>query len=532
MLIFGLAKQSGNGIDTRLVLQHRRSPIRTLCHGLPMRANPKSNFQVAGDAPLQVAHGLLALHRGHDELLLANNIELRPLYVKEWRRYILEFLKAAGELQTYAKIIAAYPHEAKLMDVMLDYGIIVPHKDGKRILPPGKALGESPSGKKMRMSLYLLLSQSCNMACVYCLDGRKSYQTNRNLKMGREVAFRSVERCLEEVAEGGLLEVLFFGGEPLLNWPLAKEVILHCEKLLGEEHKGKRRLYHFTSNLSFLPNDLIEWARKYDISFLCDIDGPPEIHNRCRPFRNGGGTHEATTRTIQQMCRAGLKIDLRATITSVNQDHLPETAQHHKDLGGYSSGFVPVVPVNSDESILPEELLPSPEKVIGGMTDVYRSKVWKTGELVPFNQYASRFRPGCPTVVGCGAACGIVPAVCANGDVYPCIYLVGIRRFHLGNIMNADYPKRELLERLYDELHVDHLEDCRQCSWRYICGGSCPLGRLTVSNNPLASAGVKTYCRKIRCDFSKSVLELLLWEKADETVSGCHEDPVPEPRCA
>ena len=80
----------------------------------------------ATDTPLKIADGLLVLERGRDELLLCNNIEPRPLYIKEGRRYVMEFLKAANNLGTYHRIVTAYPHEAQLLDVMLDYGIITP----------------------------------------------------------------------------------------------------------------------------------------------------------------------------------------------------------------------------------------------------------------------------------------------------------------------------------------------------------------------------------------------------------------------
>ena len=78
---------------------------------------------------------------------------------------------------------------------------------------------------------------------------------------------------------------MFFGGEPLSNWPLVKEIILHTEDL-KKKHEGKLVKYHVTANLSLLPADLIEWAKKYNVTFLCDVDGPPEIHDRCRPFKN------------------------------------------------------------------------------------------------------------------------------------------------------------------------------------------------------------------------------------------------------
>ena len=464
---------------------------------------------------LKITEHLLMLERGKDELLLADYLDLRPLYIRKGGKYIASFLKAVSALESHEKIADLYLHEIDLLNMLLDHGIIVPHG-----LPKADERSESlPEGlcfdHRRCMSLYLLVSQSCNMGCVYCLNGTKTYQPDKDLRMGKEVAFRSVERCLDTIIPGGCLEVIFFGGEPLLNWPLAKEIIVYCENSLKERHPEKQIKYHLTSNLSFIPPDLIEWATKYNITFLCDVDGPEPVHDICRPFKDARPSHETITRNIRRLVAAGLKVDLRATITSLNQDHLLEITKHHKAIGGKSSAFVPVNPVNSDEDILAERLLPSPQKIIKGMTDAYRAKVWKVGELYPFNQYAPRLVSGARTILGCGAPHGSTVIVDVNGDVYPCIYLVGIRRFHMGNIMNESYPNRSLLRWMCDHLHVDHMEDCRSCPWRYVCGGGCPLGRLTVLNNPMATEHVRAYWKRISCEYTKKIMELVLWDRAE-----------------
>jgi uncharacterized protein len=476
---------------------------------------------------LKIADDLILLERGRDELLLANGLVRRPLYMNIGRRYIRRFLKVVGELGSQDAILHAYPREAGLLKVLLGHGIAVPRGTEK----PGNAPGPRGSDKKMNMSLYLLLSQSCNMGCTYCLDGKNSYQTGRRLKMSAETARLSSDRSFDKLAEGGGLDIVFFGGEPFLNWPLAKAAILHCERLLAGKHAGKKRRYLVTSNLTFLPTDLIEWAKKYGLSFLCDIDGPPVIHDRCRPFLNGEGSYEATVKNIRLLRGAGLRVELRATVTAVNQDYLVQTAALHKALGGQSSAFVPVNPVNSDGKFLPESLLPDPEKVIRGVTEIFESGLWKTGELYPFNQYLSRFKPGLVTVVGCGAAYGNIPVVSANGDLYPCVYLVGNKSYHLGNVKNGGIAEEGVLERLQQELNVDRLEDCQVCSWRYLCSGGCPAIRLTLDKNPAASGVVKAYGKKMRCDLTRSLLELLLWRKAEESASGALEDPVGVAQC-
>lgn len=474
---------------------------------------------------LGLARDIIVLERGREELLLLNSFESRPLYIQRGRRYIKRFLDGIRELGSAEAINRAFPADSELLNLLIEHRIVVSSKELKeRAEEPDISFDKKSREDKRGMSLYLLLSQSCNLGCIYCLNGIKTYGKDMNLKMKEEVAYKSVECCLESLSPGSRLEIVFFGGEPLMNWPLAKKIITYCQENLADKCKDKDIRYHLTSNLTILPSDLIEWAKRYDITFLCDIDGPEEIHNLCRPYRSGEGSHAHIVRNIERLTKAGLKVALRATITNRNHDCLPEVAKHHRELGGSGSAFVPVNPVNSDEDILSAKMLPSIRKMTNGLAEVFRSKIWKTRDLFPFNVYEPNLCGGGRSVTGCGAPFGNTPVVDVNGDVYPCIYLVGIKRFYLGNVMNGNYPDMRVLDWMLDFLHVDKAPECRQCSWRYICGGGCPVGKLTVFDNPLASRRTLNYCNGIRCESTKKVIELLLWDLATEAGSSVERE--------
>ncbi|MCJ7596631.1 MAG: SPASM domain-containing protein [Desulfobacterales bacterium] len=466
---------------------------------------------------IKVTENLVILERGEEELLLGNSFDLQPLYIKKGRGHIKRILESVQGLGTLKKIEEAFPEDVPLLNLLRDHRILVDAESetGGHAEPDMSFLKASKKDRS-GMSLYLLLTQSCNLECIYCLNGIKTYKAENNLKMTEEIAYTSVEKCLKSLNSNGRLEIAFFGGEPLLNWPLAKKVITYCEETLKEKHRDKEILYHITSNLTFLPSDLIEWAKRYNITFLCDVDGPEKIHDQCRPYKDGKPSHTAITANIRRLIDAGLKVSLRATVTSINQHHMMETASHHKDLGGRGSAFVPVNPVTSDEDLLLDDLLPAPEVLIKGLVEIYKSKIWESTHLFPFSVYSSKIQPGSKIVMGCGAPYGNTPVVDVHGDVYPCIYLVGIKRFFLGNVLDDDYPNEKVLDWMMDLLHVDNLEDCRRCPWRYLCGGGCPVGRLIILDNPGVTPKVETYCGKISCEYTKKILELLFWELATE----------------
>lgn len=218
-------------------------------------------------------------------------------------------------------------------------------------------------------------------------------------------------------------------------------------------------------------------------------------------------------RNIARLRKEGIEVALRVTVTSYNVDYMVNVARHHQELDGAGCAFVALNPVNSDKEIIPIELLPDPDKFVNGLVQVYEQGLWNMKNLYPLNEYAGRIKPGGKMQWGCGAPFGNTPVIDEKGDVYACIWLVGIKDFYLGNIFEG-YPDESLVAKMVWDLHVDNIEECKDCPWKYLCGGGCPVKRLTVDNNPNATAGVKAYCHNVTCKTTKALAEIVLWEMA------------------
>lgn len=467
--------------------------------------------------PWKITDNLILLERDSDELLLVNAYECRPLFVRRGREYVKAFLHAAERSGDRKSILRDFPEDAALLDLLTEYHILIPANkreidDDPTGLPDVKA---RPQG----VSLYLLVAQSCNMACVYCLNGVQTYKKKQTVRMSETVAFRAVEYFVERILPGGQIEICLFGGEPMMNWELGKKVIRYCEGTLKPKYPDKRISYGITTNLLLLPDDFIEVAQQYKIAVLCDIDGPAALHDRSRPVANGDPSYRQIVENVQRLISAGIRVSLRTTVTSMNVAHIPEIARHHKELNGEGCAFVPVNPVNSDEQLLPVELLPDVEEMTQGIINAYKAGVWDRKQLFPFSVYSGKLMPGNRSKLGCGAPYGNTPVVTADGDVYPCIYLVGITKYHLGNLMDGTYAKSEVLQDMAQAYHVDYRETCKDCNWRYICGGGCLVGPLTVMGRVDASESVTQYCRGINCRYTQKIFEAIFWQMATETAA-------------
>jgi len=435
------------------------------------------------------------------------------MYVARGKGRVQRLLAEAARSLTLEKFKATFPADADLIQLLRDYRILVEALEDKERFDASEIAAAGPQSKP-RMTVYLLVTEACNLGCIYCLNGAETYQKEGRSQMSPDVAIQSVIDCLEQISSGGRVEVGFFGGEPMLKWPLIKEILRRCEDELKPAYPDKQITYHLTSNLTICPPDMVEVIRRHNITVMSDIDGPPEIHNRCRPYRHGGASHTQTAATVRRLADAGIPVSLRATITSVNQDCIMDTVAHQKELGGSTAAVVPVCPINSDREFLADELLPDPDTIIAGLVEAFHSGLWERESLFPFNQYLAKLRPGTRQVMSCAAFSGTIPVVRVNRDVYPGIYLVGQEKCRLGTVGTP--WNRGWLQETLKSLHVDNLEECRDCPWRYACGGGCPLTKLARRDGVIGSPQATEYARRIGCDFTKAVLAEMLWDMADE----------------
>ncbi len=460
-----------------------------------------------------VADEIEVLKRG-EEIIIFNAVQVNPIYFPVGGNQALDLL---AELKKMGPISAACLPDfcsQEAFDFFCAHFLIIP-EDSSKTIEQKKCCGyEMAERLSFSRSVYLLLTHSCNQACIYCFNGKNTYQKHESLMMSEEVAFKSLDNILDSIAEFGKLEIVFFGGEPLMNWNLAKKVIDYCNNNLIPRNPGKQIAYHLTTNLTLFPDDLIEVALQNNITFLVDIDGPEEIHNKTRPFINGQGSFRTTAGNVEKLIKAGLKVSLRATVTSYTDSLMMDVAKTHQELGAAGCAFVPLNPVDSDIKLLDLELCPSPQKYAEGLREVFHSGIWPITSLYPFNEYNHRLQPSFKNPWGCGAPIGNTPVITSNGEIYSCIYLVGNKQYEVGNILMDDFPRKNVLARMLDIVNVDNRKKCRECSYRYLCGGGCPIGIFSIEGNPKAPNELKEYVREISCTVSKTVLQELFWNLA------------------
>lgn len=466
---------------------------------------------------LTLSPGLLMLERGEDELLLCDPELLRPVYLRRGGSFVRQLLSRAANGISRETLYKQFANDKALLQLLerqrILQGTAQEEKVAEQLLRP--ALQTSPMHTRV---VYLTLTTACNLNCVYCLGGRQD-RGGPVQKMMRQTALRAVEQAFEQTDFGGEVEVCFFGGEPLQNWPLVKTVGEACLSEVAQRHPDKTLRLSMVSNLAEPPEDLTTWSLEHGMSFLCDIDGPQAVHDLLRPFKSRAGSWTVVTENVRRLAEAGVGVGLRMTLTALNQGHMMETARLFRQLGGRSCAFVPVQPVDCLGRFLRQDLLPDMDVLVAGLRQVYESGLWTTENLFPLSNFRQRLQSGgVGEGPGCASFDGQTPVVSPSGEVYPCVYLAGNRQFCVGEAA-GDRENRcnwGLLQGVRDSLLTSRLPECRNCGWRKLCGGGCAVPRLMIGPGSGASEKVKEYARQANCRFIAAAVELVLWELADE----------------
>ncbi|MEN6348836.1 MAG: thioether cross-link-forming SCIFF peptide maturase [Syntrophomonas sp.] len=317
-------------------------------------------------------------------------------------------------------------------------------------------------------ALCLNVAHLCNMKCRYCFASQGDFGRGKAL-MSLDVGKRALDFLLEQSGPIRRLEVDFFGGEPLLNIKVVRQLVEYGER--AAEERGKQIHFTLTTNGLLLDDDINQFILDKQLSVVLSMDGRPETHDFNRPLPDGSGSYSQVLPRFKALVGMNpASYYIRGTFAR-HTLNFANDYQHLADLGFDSISLEPAVGTGKEftiqESDLPE-VLAEYERLVDLILE-YHGK----GREVSFFHFNLDLQKGpclAKRMTGCGAGVEYL-AVTPEGDLYPCHQLVGEEKFNMGNIA---YPaiNQEIRHRLAAS-HMANKAECKRCWARNFCGGGC-----------------------------------------------------------
>lgn len=353
-------------------------------------------------------------------------------------------------------------------------------------------------------ALCLHIAHACNLSCRYCFAGEGEYHGDRSL-MCFETGKKALDFLVKNSGSRRNLEVDFFGGEPLMNFDVVKQLVAYGRSL--EEPYDKHFRFTLTTNGVLLDDEIIEFANREMDNIVLSIDGRKSVHDHMRPKKNGEGSYDLILDKFKKVAesRGQNKYYVRGTFTHYNLDFV-EDVLHLADEGFKQISVEPVVADPSEPYAIREEDIP---EICEGYDRLAKEMIRreKAGKGFNFFHFMIDLTGG-PCVYkrlsGCGSGTEYL-AVTPWGDLYPCHQFVGNEKFLLGNvedgIVNTEIRDDFKLCNVYAK------EECRDCFAKFYCSGGCAANAYNMHgdiNQPY----------EIGCELQKKRIECAIMIKA------------------
>ena len=371
--------------------------------------------------------------------------------------------------------------------------------------PMAPYLKEKTSGVVKALCLHI--AHTCNLNCSYCFASQGKYHGERAV-MSFEVGKQALDFLIANSGTRRNLEVDFFGGEPLMNFDVVKQLVAYARSV--EKEHGKNFRFTLTTNGILVDDDVIDFANREMSNVVLSLDGRKEIHDRYRVDYAGNGSWERIVPKFQKLveARGGKNYYMRGTFTHANPDFLKDI-QVMLDLGFNELSMEPVVCAPGDPSELTEADLPivldQYEKLAELMLERERA-----GKPFTFYHYMIDLTGGpCiyKRISGCGSGTEYM-AVTPWGDLYPCHQFVGEDNYKLGNIWDGVTNTEAQSE--FACCNVYSREECRDCWARLYCSGGCAANAYhgTGSVKGVYKYGCELFRKRMECAIMVQVAKM------------------------
>ncbi len=347
-------------------------------------------------------------------------------------------------------------------------------------------------------ALCLHVAHTCNLNCSYCFASQGKYHGDRAL-MSFEVGRRALDFLIENSGSRVNLEVDFFGGEPLMNWDVVKELVAYART--QEEPHSKKFRFTLTTNGMLIDDDVIDFANREMHNVVLSLDGRKEIHDRLRVDYAGQGSYDRIVPKFRELVerRGGKGYYMRGTFTHANPDFTRDLF-HMADLGFDQLSMEPVVCAPSDPAALTEEDLP----IVLEQYEILAKEMLrreKEGRPITFYHYMLDLTGGpCiyKRISGCGSGTEYM-AVTPWGDLYPCHQFVGEEAYKLGDIWQG--VTNTAVRDEFKACNAYARPACADCWAKLYCSGGCAANAYHASGSikGVYDYGCELFRKRIEC---------------------------------
>lgn len=364
--------------------------------------------------------------------------------------------------------------------------------------PYEELTGDLIKRKSVVKALCLHVSHDCNLSCRYCFAGEGQYHGQRSL-MSFEVGKKALDLLVKSSEGRRNLEVDFFGGEPLMNFDVVKQLVGYGRSI--EKAHDKEFRFTLTTNGLLLDEEKLDFINKEMGNLVLSIDGRRQVHDRMRPRRGGQGSYDEILPKFEAAVksRKGLEYYVRGTYTHHNLD-FAEDVKHLAQLGFDQISVEPVVaPADMDYAIKEEDVPQLLEQY--DILAKYLLERKKKGCGVNFFHFMIDLSGGpCAykRISGCGSGTEYL-AIAPNGDIYPCHQFVGMDDFLMGNVDTG--VVNTALRDKFKLCNVYSKPECRKCFAKLYCSGGCAANayNFTGDINGVYDIGCALERKRVEC---------------------------------
>ncbi len=324
--------------------------------------------------------------------------------------------------------------------------------------------------KSVVKALCLHVAHDCNLRCKYCFADTGEFHGGRCL-MSAETGKKAIDFVIKSSGARKNIEIDYFGGEPLMNFGVVREITEYA-KAEGEKH-GKNFRFTVTTNGILLNEDIKKYINENMSNVVQSIDGTKETNDRMRYRVDGSGSYDSIVPKFQDLAesRNQDRYYVRGTFTAYNKDFAKDVI-HLADLGFKQTSVEPVVAPETEDYALTKEDIPVIFREYEKLTEEY-IKRYKEGKGFNFFHFMIDLDQG-PCVVkrlsGCGAGHEYL-AVAPNGDIYPCHQFVGNNDFLMGNVDSGTIDEK--IKSYFEKSNIYTKEKCKNCFAKFYCSGGC-----------------------------------------------------------